>query len=125
MRPAPVLLRDLEVVLERLVRPLERVVELEALEEIVVLPGLVTRPVLDVHRAPDRPQGAWAALDPDADPLGRPRVVDPRELPLGEAHRGVCPLLHAGQRYNRRRRGALLLTVPQPVLLPVHPLVER
>ena len=73
---AAVALRDLQVVLERLVRSLERVLELEALEDVVVGPRLVARPVLQVHGPADRPDPALLALDPDHDPLLGARVVD-------------------------------------------------
>src|SRR5262249_35988359 len=79
---APVALRHREVVLERGVRMLERVVELVALEEIV--PRLRRVPVAQVRvdDATDRPDGAGLALDPDRDPLLPPRIVHPMEHPL-------------------------------------------
>src|SRR2546430_10730181 len=62
---ATVALRDAEVVLERTVRRFERVVELIALEEVVVSPRLVTRAVLGVNRPAHRPERALLALEPD------------------------------------------------------------
>jgi len=61
--------RHAEVVLERIVGGLERVVEFEALEHIIVPAGLVCRPVLGVDRAADGPERALLALDPDEDGL--------------------------------------------------------
>ena len=52
------------------VRSVERVLELVALERVVAGPRLVARPVLRVDGATDRPDAALLALDPDHDPLG-------------------------------------------------------
>src|SRR5262245_25183037 len=73
------------VVLERRVRSLERVAELEALPHVVVAARLVRRAVLRVHGPAHRPQRPGASLDPDHDPLGRTRVVASVDDPLGEA----------------------------------------
>jgi hypothetical protein len=71
----PIVLGD--VVLHRLVCRLERVLELVALEEVVVVPGLVALAVLRVHRPAHGPERAGLALDPDDDALLAPLVVDP------------------------------------------------
>jgi len=73
------------VVLERVVRSGQRVLELVALEEIVVAPGLVARPVLRVDSAANSPERALLALDPDHDCLLRTGVVDAVDDPFGEA----------------------------------------
>jgi hypothetical protein len=81
-----------EIVLETVVGRRKSVVELEALEHIVVAPGLVRRTVLRIDRPPDRPQRALLALDPDHDGLLDARVVDPMNHALGEAAlRGLPP----------------------------------
>ena len=92
---SPVLGRDPRVVGESPVRRFERVLQLVTLEQIVVSPRRVARPVLGVDRAPDRPHGALAPLDPDHDPLVRSVLVHAVEGALGEprrrrlgAHRG-------------------------------------
>src|SRR5262249_26872236 len=68
-------LRDADVVLERLVRRVQGVLKLVPLEQVVVGPRIVGRPVLQVDRAPDRPEPALLALDPDLDALGGTGVV--------------------------------------------------
>jgi len=82
---APVPLRDREVVLERGVRLLERVLELVALEDVVDGARRLAVPLLRVDDPADRPDRARLALDPDQDPLLVPRVVDAVEDPLGES----------------------------------------
>jgi hypothetical protein len=77
--------RHAQVVLERLVRSLQRIVELEALEDIVVSAGLVRRTMLRVDGPPDSPESALLALDPDEDGLLDARVVDSVDDTLGEA----------------------------------------
>src|SRR5881398_2173294 len=52
------------------------VVQLVALEDVVVAPRLVARPMLGVDGATDRPERALLALDPDHDRLFDARVVD-------------------------------------------------
>src|SRR5205807_1065779 len=89
---SPVLRRHAQVVLERRVRPLERVLELVALEEIVVRPRVVARPVLRIDGTPNRPHGARLALDPDHDPLVRAEIVDAGNDPLREAPLPGVPL---------------------------------
>src|SRR5262249_60810407 len=75
---------------------LERVHELVPFEDVVIPARLVGPPVLWVDRAPDRPERPRLSLDPDHDPLGDARVVDPLEHPLGEdGGRPVTPTLHA------------------------------
>src|SRR5262245_33042786 len=76
VRLAAVRLEHVDVVLERLVRPNERVVELVALENEVLRARLVRLAVLRIHCAPDRPDRAGPALDPDDDLLVRTDVVD-------------------------------------------------
>src|SRR5262245_39596129 len=79
-----VALEHAHVVLEHVVRPLEGVVELVALEHVLVGPRLVRVAQLRVHRPAHRPDGALLALDPDDDVLLVPRVVDPDQCALGE-----------------------------------------
>src|SRR5919204_6812257 len=64
-----VVARDADVVLERSVRPLERVLELVALEDVVVAPRRVARAVLRIDRTADRPDATRLPLDPDEDAL--------------------------------------------------------
>src|SRR5262249_42717689 len=90
---AAVLLGHDGVVLERLVRRLQRVAELVALEDVVVPPRLVAAPVLRVDRPADGPQRAREPLDPDHDPLRLAAVVHAVHLTLGEA--GGARLSHA------------------------------
>src|SRR5207249_1259448 len=82
---AAVALGDADVVLERLVRRIERVLQLIALEDPVAGLRLVAPPVLGIDRAPDAPDAALLALDPDHDPLGRAAVVDAVENALRES----------------------------------------
>src|SRR5919109_5283840 len=79
-----VVARDADVVLERGVRPLERVLELVALEDVVVAPRCVARPVLRVDGTADRPDAARLPLDPDEDALLGAEIVDSRDDPLRE-----------------------------------------
>src|SRR5262249_27328872 len=72
---AAVALRRADVVLEAVVRGVERILELVALEDVVVAPRLVAGPVLRVDCTADRPEASLLALDPDLDPLVDPRVV--------------------------------------------------
>ena len=89
---AAVSLRDAQVVLQTLVRGKESVLELEALEHIVVAPRLVGGPVLRVYSPADGPERALLALDPDEDGLLDARVVDSMDDALGEAAlRGLPP----------------------------------
>jgi hypothetical protein len=80
----PVLDAHPSVVVERVVCALERVLELVALEDVVVSARLVGAAVLRVDRPPDRPQRAGLPLDPDHDSLGRARIVDTLQNSLGE-----------------------------------------
>ena len=84
---AAVLLRDDDLVLERRVRSLEAVLELEALPEVVVLPRRVALAVLRVDDPADGPHGAGPALDPDQHALERADIVPPFDDPLCEAPR--------------------------------------
>ena len=81
----PVALGDAQVILQGFVGRLERVVELEALEEIVVLARLVTLALRQVDGPAHGPHRALLALDPDHDRLVGAGVVDPLDDPLGEA----------------------------------------
>src|SRR6266542_6476716 len=87
LRGAPVLSRDAGVVAERPVGGLERVGQLVALEDVVLTPGLLARPVLRVDRPADRPQRTGQPLDPDQDPLRLTPVVDPVHHAFGEPGR--------------------------------------
>jgi hypothetical protein len=89
----PVLLEDTHVVLERRVRGLQAVVELEALEHVVVGPRRIAGAVLGVDRTAHGPDGARLPLDPEDDMLVDPGVVDAAQDTLGETPRGV-ELLH-------------------------------
>lgn len=82
MLGASVGLRDGEVVFERAVRALERVVELVPLEDVVVATRLVRSAVIRIDGTPDSPYRAHLALDPDDDALLVTGVVDPVELTL-------------------------------------------
>jgi hypothetical protein len=84
MLPAPVLLGDREVVLERGVRLVEGVGELVALEDVVLGTRLADLAELRVDCAADGPDAAGLALDPDDDGLGVSGVVHAVEYPLGE-----------------------------------------
>src|SRR6185312_8951787 len=75
------------VVVEDPVRVVEHVLQLVALEDVVVAAWFVARPVLRVHGASDGPRSALHALDPHHDALLAARVVEPVELPFGEARR--------------------------------------
>src|SRR3954452_8356754 len=81
----PVFFGHAEVVFEHFVRGRQTVVQLIALEQVVVAPRLVARTVLRIDRAPDGPHGALLALDPDDDRLFGPCVVDAVNDSLGEA----------------------------------------
>src|SRR5918992_1621129 len=70
-------LEHAHVVFERSVRGLERVVELVALEHVVVAAGHVAGTVLGAHDAADRPQRPRTALDPEDDALLRAVIADP------------------------------------------------
>jgi hypothetical protein len=82
---ATVSLRDVEIVLEALVRREQCVVELVALEDVVLSPRLVGLPVLRIDRATDGPHCARLSLDPDDDALLDPLLVDSVELAFREA----------------------------------------
>src|SRR4029079_3648712 len=107
--------RDLEVVRERVVRRLESVAELVALEDVVVRPRDRNDAVLRVDRASDCPERALPALDPDHDLLARAVLPDSVEDPLSEAsarwlerHRcqdTIAPCPRLGSR-SRRRAGS-------------------
>jgi hypothetical protein len=62
----------------------ERVVELVALEHVVVLSRLVCRSMLRVDGTPDSPDGPFSALDPHDDAFFGAPVVDTGDRALGE-----------------------------------------
>src|SRR5262249_25102493 len=78
-------LEHAHVVFERRVRLLENVVELVALEEVIVSPRLVARPVLRIDGAADSPESTVLAFDPDHDALQIAAVVEAVEHSLREA----------------------------------------
>jgi hypothetical protein len=80
-----VALRNAQVVLQCVIRRFESVVQLVALEEIVVTPRLVARTVLRIDCATHRPERALLALDPDHDGLLGARVVYTVDDSFGEA----------------------------------------
>ena len=82
MLAAPVRLRHRQIVLERGVRLLERVLELVALEDVVVAARRMIVALLRVDRATDGPDRAGLTLDPDDDALVVPRVVHSVEQTL-------------------------------------------
>ena len=92
----PVLLEHADVVLQRGVRGLEAVVDLEALEHVVVVARLVALAELRVDRTAHGPDRAGLPLDPQDDVLRGAGVVDPAQDTLGEPARGV-ELLHRGK----------------------------
>jgi hypothetical protein len=73
-----------EIVLERRIGLVEGVLELEALEDVVLGPRLPAVAVFRVHGPPHRPDGAGLALDPEDDLLLVSGVVKPSEHPLRE-----------------------------------------
>src|SRR5262249_23931371 len=79
---APVAVGDAAVVLERLVRGRERVLELVALPHVVAVADAAVV-VLRVHGAADGPQRARLAVDPDDDALGSAHGLQPVDAPLG------------------------------------------
>lgn len=101
--------RHAEVVLERVVRGLERVVELETLEHVIVPAGLVCCAVLGVHGPSHGPERPLLALDPDQDGLLDARVVDSVDDALGEAAlRGFPPHGHKDTIGSMQRLASLL-----------------
>jgi hypothetical protein len=96
---SPVVLRDAEVVLEYLVGFLERILELVALEDVVVGPGLVRGAVLGVDRTPHGPERPSPPLDPHDDALVAALVVESTDLSLREPP-GSRPPPHGGLRYG-------------------------
>src|ERR1044071_7409989 len=78
-------LGDGRVVLERLVRLLERISELVALEDVVLGTRLLRLAPVGIHGAPDRPDAALLPLAPDHDRLRVAVRVDAVEPPLREA----------------------------------------
>src|SRR6476659_3164885 len=79
---SPVLLEDAHVVLQRLVRAVERVAELVALEDDVLGTRVVRRAQLRIHHANHGPECARTALDPERDALLAADVVDADKRPL-------------------------------------------
>jgi hypothetical protein len=96
---------DLEVVEERVVRGFESVPELVPLEDVIVFPWLRVRPVPQVDRASNGPDGPRTALDPDDDLLTAAVVPEPVQDSLGEA----CPrrFRSHGRRIQSRPVGIL------------------
>jgi hypothetical protein len=86
--PAAVLLQHPQVVAERCVRLLQRVLELEALEDEVVRTRLLGRPKLRIDGSADPPNSARLALDPDHDALEHTCVVHPFECAFGKSGGG-------------------------------------
>jgi hypothetical protein len=93
---AAVRLGDDAVVLERSVRGLERILELIALPDVVVLPRFDRRAQVRVDHATDRPQGSRPTFDPDHDTLLATGVVQPFDDSLGKAACRV-PHLHGAR----------------------------
>src|SRR5439155_13620845 len=91
-RNAAVLCRDARVVLERGVRALEGVLELVALEDVVIGVRLLAAPVLRIDGAADCPDRARLALDPDHHALLDSGVIDPFEHALCEDRARFRPL---------------------------------
>ena len=115
---AAVRLGDGHVVLERRVRVLERVVELVALEDVVVGPRLVASlRCCGLTARPTAHTRAGLALDPDDDALLAPGVVDSVEHPLREPRRGRTRPAR-DRLYNRSDAEARSLR-PEPVLVPL------
>src|SRR5947207_1933299 len=81
---AAVALRDGQVVLERGVRLLEGVLELVALEDVVLRARRLLVSPLRVDGAADGPERPGLALDPDDDPFLVAGIVDAVEHPLRE-----------------------------------------
>ncbi len=90
------MLEHVDVVLEGLVGAVERVPELEPLEDHVLRARLVGLPELRVDDATDRPDRTWPSLDPDGDPLLLADVVDTHQDTLGVASFVRAPSHHTG-----------------------------
>src|SRR5581483_2377871 len=103
--PVAVALRDREIVLERLVRLLQRVPELVPLEHVVVRTRALRRAPVRVHRPADRPDAAVLPFDPDHDRLRLAVRVDSAEHPLREPS-AVGGGLHDSDDYNSTPRPA-------------------
>src|SRR3954467_4400033 len=84
-----VLRRDLEIVLEGVVRRPERVAELVALEDVVVRARGRNGAVLGVDRPADSPESSLTALDPDHDLLAGTVLPNSVEDPFGKARAPV------------------------------------
>jgi hypothetical protein len=109
---APVLLEDADVVLERRVRRIERVLQLVALEDVVVPPRLGARPMVRIDRSSDGPDRSGLALDPDDDALVAAFVVDSCENAFGEAAFRLLPLHEGKDTIAAMQRLASLLRSP-------------
>jgi hypothetical protein len=81
---ATVVLGNGEIVLERRVGLLERILELEALEDVVLRARLLHVALLGVHSPADGPERAGLPLDPEDDMLLVAGVVESSEHPLRE-----------------------------------------
>jgi hypothetical protein len=82
---APVALRDRQIVLERGIRLLECVLELEPFEDVVLGARQLAVTLLGIHDPADRPDGAGLPLDPKDDVLFVSGVIEPSEHPLRES----------------------------------------
>src|SRR5262249_21155830 len=112
VRHAAVLLEDADVVLERFVRPIERVPELVALEDHVLRLRVVRLAELGVHGPTDRPHGTCPTLDPDRDLLLLAAIVDSDQQPFG-----VPPL--TGASLHARDTIASGGGIQEPLLVPL------
>ena len=83
----PLLARDAQVVAKRSVRFGEGIVQLKALEDVIVVARPVVGAELRVDRAADRPERLWLVLDPEDDAFLVALVVDPELGALGELTR--------------------------------------
>ena len=83
MHRSPVTLENADVVLERVVRALECILELVALEDHILGTSVVRGAELRVDGSPDGPDRAGLPLDPDHDSLLLADVVHADESALG------------------------------------------
>jgi|SRR5665213_940170 len=84
MVAAPVALGHREIVLERGVRLVERILELEALEDVVLQARQLAVSLLGIHDPADRPDGPGLPLDPKDNVLLVSGVIESSEHPLRE-----------------------------------------
>jgi hypothetical protein len=81
----PVAFRHAEIVLQRVVGSRKRILQLVALEQVIVAPRLVRRTVLWIDGPADGPKSSVLALDPDDNGLLGASVVYTVDDSLGEA----------------------------------------